>query len=135
MESMAKRVNGAMVATESGRSTTYAVDHLQSRGFFFIEPGAEVYEGMIVGEHNRPNDADVAMTKEKKLTNCRSKTKDENVCLAPAHKLTIDTAIEWIDADELVEVTPDTIRLRKRVLSCSARPGRRADAIKSVQAA
>jgi len=130
VESIVKRTNGAMVAISSGKATIYAVDHLQSRGFFFIDPGVDVYEGMIVGEHNRPNDADVSMMKEKKLTNCRSKNKDENVVLAPPKKLTIDTAIEWIDVDELVEVTPDAIRLRKRVLSCSARPNRRIDAIK-----
>jgi len=82
---------------------------------------------MIVGEHNRPNDLDVNATREKKLTNVREKNKDENVILAPPRSLTIDTALEFIDRDELVEVTPDSVRVRKRVLDCARRPRRDAE--------
>ena len=95
---------------------------------FFLQPGAPVYEGMIIGEHNRPNDTDVNAVREKKLTNVRNHGKDENVMLAVPKVLTIENAMEWIDADELVEVTPDAIRVRKRVLACNIRE-RRTDAI------
>ncbi len=131
--SMIKRANGAIVADRTGEATPYALFHLQPRGVFFISPGEKVYEGMIIGEHNRPNDTDVNAVKEKKLSNVRNHGKDENVALATPRTLTIETAMEWIDADELVEVTPDAVRVRKRTLSCSARP-RRQDAIESAQA-
>jgi GTP-binding protein len=98
------------------------------RGEFFIKPGTEVYEGMIVGENNRPNDEDVNFVKEKKQTNVRNHGKDENVALAVPRTLTIETAMEWIDADELVEVTPEAVRVRKQILQCSKRP-RRSEAI------
>jgi GTP-binding protein len=88
---------------------------------------------MIVGEHNRPNDADVNITKEKKLTNVRSKNKDDNVLLAAPRILTIESALEWIDADELVEVTPEVVRVRKQILPCNARPRRRREAIEEAQ--
>jgi len=129
---MARRQNGAIVSDRAGVATPYALHHLQPRGQFFISPGAEVYEGMVVGEHNRPNDTDVNVVKEKKLSNVRNHGKDENVALAVPRTLTIETAMEWIDADELVEVTPDAVRVRKRVLSCSMRP-RRSDAIEEAQ--
>jgi GTP-binding protein len=129
---MAKRTTGAIVADRGGVTTPYALHHLQPRGSFFVAPGAEVYEGMIVGEHNRPNDTDVNVIKEKKLSNVRNHGKDENVALAPARVLTIETAMEWIDADELVEVTPDAIRVRKTVLDIARRP-RRSEAIESAQ--
>jgi GTP-binding protein len=131
---MAKRTTGAIVADRGGVTTPYALHHLQPRGSFFVAPGAEVYEGMIVGEHNRPNDTDVNVIKEKKLSNVRNHGKDENVALAPARVLTIETAMEWIDADELVEVTPDAIRVRKTVLDIARRP-RRSEAIESAQSA
>jgi GTP-binding protein len=131
---MAKRTTGAIVADRGGVATPYALHHLQPRGSFFVAPGAEVYEGMIVGEHNRPNDTDVNVIKEKKLSNVRNHGKDENVALAPARVLTIETAMEWIDADELVEVTPDGIRVRKTVLDIARRP-RRSEAIESAQSA
>ena len=95
-------------------------------------PAPTVYEGMIVGEHNRPNDTDVNAIKEKKLTNVRNHGKDENVMLAPARVLTIETAMEWIDADELVEVTPDAVRVRKQILKINLRP-RRSEAIEDAQ--
>jgi len=125
---MAKRQLGAIVSDRVGVATPYAMNHLQARGEFFIKPGEPVYEGMIVGEHNRPNDADVNFIKEKKQTNVRNHGKDENVALAVPRQLTIETAMEWIDADELVEVTPDAVRVRKQILQCARRP-RRSDAI------
>jgi GTP-binding protein len=129
---MMKRVTGAIVSDRAGVATPYALNHLQARGNFFIEPGAEVYEGMIIGQHNRPNDTDVNVIKEKKLSNVRNHGKDDNVLLAPARILTIETAMEWIDADELVEVTPHAIRVRKQILDISRRP-RRSDAIEDAQ--
>jgi GTP-binding protein len=129
---MAKRQTGAIVADRAGVSTPYALHHLQPRGSFFVAPGEDVYEGMIVGEHNRPNDTDVNIIKEKKLTNVRNHGKDENVMLAPARVLTIETAMEWIDADELVEVTPDAVRVRKQILAINLRP-RRSEAIEDAQ--
>ncbi len=125
---MAKRQTGAIVSDRIGVATPYAMNHLQARGQFFIAPGADVYEGMIVGEHNRPSDADVNIIKEKKLSNVRNHGKDDNVMLAVPRILTIETAMEWIDADELVEVTPDAVRVRKQILSCNRRP-RRSEAI------
>jgi GTP-binding protein len=121
---MLRRPNGAMVADRRGVTTPYALFHLQPRGVMFIGPGVEVYEGMIIGEHNRPNDLDVNVTREKKLTNIRAAGRDENVILTPPHLLSIDTALEFIDRDELAEVTPDAVRVRKQVLDCNRRPRR-----------
>lgn len=132
-EPTVRRLNGAIVADRPGVATPYALFHLQPRGVFFVVPGTPVYEGMIVGEHNRTNDTDVNMVKEKKLSNVRSKLKDDNVVLAAARTLTIESALEWIDADELVEVTPEVVRVRKQILSCAARPRRRRDAIEDAQ--
>ena len=129
---MMKRATGAIVSDRVGVATPYALHHLQPRGSFFLAPGAPVYEGMIVGEHNRPNDADVNVIKEKKLSNVRNHGKDENVLLAPPRLLNIETAMEWIDADELVEVTPDAIRVRKGILEINKRP-RRTEAIEDAQ--
>ena len=129
---MMKRKTGAIVADRAGVTTPYALNHLQPRGTFFVAPGIPVYEGMIVGEHNRPNDTDVNAIKEKKLSNVRNHGKDENVMLAPPRVLTIETAMEWIDADELVEVTPDAIRVRKQILATNLRP-RRSDPIEDAQ--
>jgi GTP-binding protein len=125
---MAKRQLGAIVSDRQGVCTPYAMNHLQARGEFFVKPGEAVYEGMIVGEHNRPSDADVNFVREKKQTNVRNHGKDENIALAVPRMLTIETAMEWIDADELVEVTPDAVRVRKQVLQCNKR-SKRADAI------
>jgi GTP-binding protein len=121
---MLRRPNGALVADRAGETTPYALFHLQPRGVLFVEPGAKVYEGMVVGEHNRPNDLDVNVTREKKLTNIRAAGRDENVILSPPRLLTIDAALDFIDKDELVEVTPDAVRVRKRVLDCNKRPRR-----------
>jgi GTP-binding protein len=129
---MMKRTTGAIVSDRAGVATPYALHHLQARGSFFISPGAEVYEGMVVGEHNRPNDADVNVIKEKKLSNVRNHGKDDNVMLAPPRMLNIETAMEWIDADELVEVTPAAVRVRKGILATNMRP-RRTEAIEDAQ--
>ncbi|HEY2406138.1 MAG TPA: translational GTPase TypA [Polyangiaceae bacterium] len=121
---MLRRPNGAMVADRAGTTTPYALFHLQPRGILFVGPGTAVYEGMIVGEHNRSNDLDINAIREKKLTNIRAAGRDENVILSPPRQLSIDTALEYIDRDELVEVTPDAVRLRKKILSCDRRPRR-----------
>jgi len=130
---MIKRKSGAIVSDRAGVSTPYALFHLQPRGQFFISTGIDVYEGMIIGEHNRPNDSDVNAIKEKKLSNVRNHGKDENVLIAPPRILNIETAMEWIDADELVEVTPDAVRVRKQILKVNLRP-RREEAIEDAQA-
>jgi GTP-binding protein len=129
---MMRRPSGAIVSDRAGVATPYALHHLQPRGTFFLSPGAEVYEGMIIGEHNKANDTDVNCIREKKLSNMRTAGKDENIMLDVPRKLTIETAMEWIDADELVEVTPEAVRVRKVVLAINKRE-RRSDAIESAQ--
>jgi GTP-binding protein len=119
-----RRRNGAMIADRAGQTIPYALFHLQPRGVLFVGPGEPVYEGMIVGEHNRPNDLDVNVCKEKKLTNIRAAGRDENIIISTPRKLTIESALEQIDSDELVELTPDALRLRKRVLDKRTRPKR-----------
>jgi GTP-binding protein len=118
------RLTGALVADRPGVATAYAIWNLQERGEIFIEPGAPVYEGMVIGENARANDLDVNVTKEKKQTNMRASTADEAVRLIPPRKLGLEQAIEFINDDELVEVTPLNIRLRKRVLASNMRPKR-----------
>jgi GTP-binding protein len=129
---MARRGMGAIVSDRAGTATPYALFHLQARGVFFINPGADVYEGMVIGEHNRPNDTDVNIVREKKLTNVRNHGKDENTILSGIRVLSIESAMDWIDADELIEVTPDEIRVRKRIMRCNERP-RRELAIENAQ--
>src|SRR5436309_2369156 len=114
---IAHRQSGALVADRSGRTTAYAIDNLQARGVMFVAPGLEVYEGMIVGENARESDMDVNITKEKKLTNMRASTADEAAKLTPAHVMNLEQSLEWIREDELLEVTPKSLRLRKRGLS------------------
>jgi GTP-binding protein len=121
---MASRSTGALVADRSGVSTAYAVWGVQERGELFVGPGTEVYEGMIVGENSREADMEVNITKEKKLTNMRSSTADEAIRLIPPRELTLEKAIEFIADDEYVEVTPKSIRLRKKVLDPKRRPKR-----------
>jgi GTP-binding protein len=116
------RVNGALVADRPGVATSYAIFNLQERGEIFIDPATVVYEGMIIGENSRPNDMDVNVTKEKKQTNMRASTADEAIRLIPPRKLGLEQAIEFINDDELVEVTPGSIRLRKRMLASNMRP-------------
>ncbi len=118
------RTTGALVADRAGVASAYAIWNLQERGEIFVEPGQPVYEGMIVGENARAKDMDVNVTKEKKQTNMRASTADEAVRLIPPRKLGLEQAIEFINDDELVEVTPDNIRLRKRVLAANMRPRR-----------
>ena len=115
------RKGGAVVADRTGRATGYALDNLQERGTFFIEPGDDVYEGMVVGENARADDMVVNPTKEKQKTNMRTHASDEAIKLEPARELTVETAIEFIAADELVEVTPTSLRIRKRILDRRAR--------------
>jgi GTP-binding protein len=119
-----RRRNGSMVADRAGKATPYALFNLQPRGALFIGANTEVYEGMVVGEHNRENDLDVNVTREKKLTNIRAAGRDENVILTTPRKLTIEAAMEYIDGDELVEITPDAVRVRKVMLACGRRPKR-----------
>jgi GTP-binding protein len=116
-----QRTSGALVSDRAGRATAYAMFGLEERGELFIKPGTEVYEGMIVGERNRAGDLDVNITREKKLTNMRSSTSDVLVTLRPALRLSLDQAIEFIAADEYVEVTPESLRLRKAELPASRR--------------
>ena len=116
------RLTGALVADRAGRVTAYAIESLQDRGEIFVEPGDRVYEGMIVGENAREEDLNVNITKEKKLTNMRSSTAEEGIQLVPVRKLSLEQALEWIRDDEALEVTPSSLRLRKRVLDTQSRP-------------
>jgi GTP-binding protein len=110
------RANGVMVSTETGRTTAYALDNLQERGTLLVGAGEPVYEGQIVGEHCRDNDLPVNVCREKKLTNIRAAGADKSVILKPPRQLTLELALEYIEEDELVEVTPKAIRLRKTLL-------------------
>jgi len=115
------RPTGSLVADRAGRTTAFALTNLQERGSMLVGPGAEVYEGMIVGENARADDLDVNATKEKKLSNMRSASADELVRLIPARVLSLDQALELIREDECVEVTPQNVRLRKVELSAQRR--------------
>jgi GTP-binding protein len=121
------RATGALVADRTGVATAYAIWNLQERGEIFVEPAEKVYEGMVVGENARASDMDVNICKEKKQTNMRASSADEAVRLIPARKMGLEQAIEFINDDELVEVTPKSIRLRKRVLASNQRPKRSVD--------
>ena len=118
------RSTGALVADRSGVATAYALFNLQERGEIFVDPATQVYEGMIIGENARQSDMDVNATKEKKQTNMRASTADEAIRLIPPRKMSLEQAIEFINDDELVEITPKSIRLRKRVLASNMRPKR-----------
>jgi GTP-binding protein len=122
---MRGRSTGSLVADRTGETTTYALYNLQERGSLFARPGTKVYEGMIVGENARAVDLDVNAIKEKKLTNMRAASADEAMRLVPVKDLSLEQALEFISGDELVEVTPDNIRLRKRVLKANERPRRK----------
>jgi len=115
------RPNGSLVADRTGQITAYALTQLADRGSFFVEPGTETYEGMVVGQNNRDEDMDINITKEKKLTNMRSATADATVTLAKARNLSLDEAMEFCGHDECVEVTPDAIRVRKSILGATER--------------
>jgi GTP-binding protein len=110
------RPNGVLVSMVRGQAVAYALDNLQQRGTMFVQPGDLVYEGMIIGENARNDDMVVNPAKEKKLTNMRASGSDKNILLKPPRELTLELALEYIEDDELVEVTPSKIRLRKKVL-------------------
>jgi GTP-binding protein len=119
---MRGRSTGSLVADRMGETTTYALYNLQERGTMFVKPQVKVYEGMILGENARSVDLDVNAIKEKKLTNMRAASADEAMRLVPVKELSLELALEFIADDELVEVTPKSIRLRKRVLKANERP-------------
>jgi GTP-binding protein len=115
------RTKGALVSMENGKVTGFALDNLQQRGTLFVTPGTQVYEGMIIGENSRDDDMSVNPCKEKKLTNMRASGTDEGVKLEPPRSMDLETCMEWIHPEELLEVTPNSIRLRKKVLRASLR--------------
>ncbi len=117
-----QRPSGALISDRQGTTTTYALDGVQERGVLFIGDGVEVYEGMLVGEHSRDNDLDVNAVREKKLTNMRASGSDDALRLVPFKVLTLEQSIEFIADDELVEVTPKSLRMRKKVLAANRRP-------------
>jgi len=127
---LAGRSRGTLVSMEGGTIVAFALANLAERSTLFVGPGAPVYEGMIIGENSRPGDMDVNPTREKKLTNMRSKSSDENIQLEPPRELTLEAALEYIEDDELIEVTPQSIRLRKRFLSANDRKKMTRDAKK-----
>ena len=118
---LAGRKRGVLVADRVGESVAFALNNLQARAQLFIAPGAEVYEGMIVGENSRPDDMDVNVAKEKKLSNMRTTSSDEAIILEPPREITLEYALEYIEDDELIEVTPKSVRLRKRLLQANDR--------------
>ncbi len=121
-----QRPTGALIADRAGVTTAYALNGLQDRGVLFVGAGVEVYEGMVVGEHSRENDLDVNVVREKKLTNMRASSADDAIRLPPSKALNLEQAIEFIAEEELVEVTPKSLRLRKKILQANRRPRRNA---------
>jgi GTP-binding protein len=115
------RSRGVLVADREGVAVAYALFNLQERGALFVRPGESVYEGMVVGENARVGDIDVNPTREKKLTNIRTTASDEMIQLEPPRAMTLELALEYIEDDELIEVTPSSLRLRKRVLGATER--------------
>jgi GTP-binding protein len=113
--------NGVLVASEDGFAITYGISNAQERGLTFVEPGTQVYEGMVVGLNTRPQDIPVNICKEKKKTNIRSSTSDIAVKLTPAIKFSLEQALDFIAADELLEITPENIRIRKKLLTHAQR--------------
>ena len=116
-----ERSLGVLVSMENGKATAYALGSLEERGVMFIEPGTEVYEGMIIGECNRDNDLAVNVTKGKNLTNVRAAGSDHTVVLKRPRPISLEYALDYINSDELVEVTPHFIRIRKRILNTEQR--------------
>jgi GTP-binding protein len=116
-----KRNNGALISIENGETVAFSLFNLQERGVLFVKPNDKVYSGMVIGEHARPNDLEVNPIKTKHLTNMRSSGADEAIKLVPPRELTLEGALEWIEDDELVEITPKTIRIRKRYLDPNIR--------------
>ncbi len=119
-----RRPSGALISDRQGVTTAYALDGLQDRGTLFVPSGVEVYEGMIIGENSRDNDLDVNVVREKKLTNMRASSADDAIRLAPPRLMNLELSIEFIEEDEMVEVTPKSLRMRKKVLKANARPKR-----------
>ena len=115
------RRNGALVSMETGKSTTYGMMQVEDRGVLFVEPGTEIYEGMIVGQNTRDNDITVNITKMKQKTNVRSANKDQTNVIKTPRILTLEEALEFLDDDEYLEVTPESIRLRKQILNKNER--------------
>jgi GTP-binding protein len=116
-----RRSNGAIVSDRSGDTVPYALFSIQDRGELFVAEGVQVYEGMIIGEHAHPSDLSVNACRGRKLTNIRSAGRDENVILTPPREMGLERALEWIAADELVEVTPKSVRVRKKMLNFNDR--------------
>lgn len=115
------RSNGAMVADRAGKVTEYALLNLDDRGALFLQPGVEVYEGMIIGEFNKENDLNVNPCREKKLTNIRAAGSDHYEALKGIRQMSLEKCIEWLEEDEWIEVTPKSIRLRKKILAANQR--------------
>jgi GTP-binding protein len=130
MGELRTRSTGAIVADRTGSTTAYAIRELQDRVAFFVPPGVEVYEGMIVGENPRPGDMDVNVCREKKLTNMRASSSDATITLVPPRLLSLEQALEFVASDECVEVTPANVRIRKVILDATTR-GRQAKARKA----
>jgi GTP-binding protein len=130
---MPGRSNGVMIATESGAVTGYALDALADRGVMFVSPGDQVYEGQVVGEHNRDVDIPINVARKKQLTNMRNANKDATVTLKAPRKISLEGALEYIEDDELVELTPKSIRIRKVLLKEAdrKREGRRLASIEA----
>ncbi len=110
------RINGSLISMEQGKSIPYSINNLQERGKFFIGANEEIYEGQVIGENSRPGDLVINVTKTKKLTNMRSSGADDKMKLVPPKRFTLEEALEYIQADEYVEVTPESLRLRKILL-------------------
>ena len=118
---MLARQHGALISDRAGKTTAYALFNLLSSGKQFVKVGEKVYEGMVVGEHTRPNDLNINCVREKHLTSVRTAGKDENLILPPIPPRTLEWALDWIDDDEWVEVTPENIRIRKKELASNKR--------------
>ena len=114
---LAGRKRGVLVADREGEVVSFALGNLQERAQMFVKPGEQVYEGMMVGENSRPGDMDVNVNKEKKLSNIRTTATDENIQLEPPREISLEYGLEYIEEDELIEVTPQNVRLRKRLLA------------------
>ena len=119
--SVESRKNGALISMENGEATGFSLFNIQERGVLFIAPQTKVYVGMVIGEHSRDNDLDVNPIKSKHLTNMRASGSDEAIKLVPPRDLTLERALEWLEDDEILEVTPQNIRIRKKILEPNAR--------------
>jgi GTP-binding protein len=118
---IAGRINGSLISMEQGPGTGYAIDKLQDRGVFFVDPGEDVYMGQVIGEHSRQNDLEVNIQKGKKLTNMRASGTDDNVKIAPKIQFSLEESLEYIQKDEYLEITPQSIRMRKIYLDAGER--------------